>query len=164
MNWIEQITNLLVEADKIAVENGVDNLFYNEMYIELNAASKLGHLWSAHTQGGDALEPGTNKPTEYKFINERSKSKGSFQFHWLSNHKMNELRKTDNMYFGLRDGVNINKIYKLPTSVLIPHIEQKATNSDKTDGHKSFSLKNILNMGAELVYESKKEEVLDEEN
>lgn len=37
MNWIEQITNLLVEADKIPVENGVNNLFYNEMYVELIA-------------------------------------------------------------------------------------------------------------------------------
>jgi len=160
MNWIEQITNLLVEADKIAVENGVNNLFYNEMYVELIAASKLGHSWSAHTQGGDAIEIETNKPTEYKFINERSKSKGSFQFHWLSNDKMNELKKTENMYFGLRDGVNINKIYKVPTSVLLPLIAEKATNSDKTDGHKSFSLANIQKLGAELVYESVQEETL----
>jgi hypothetical protein len=125
------------------------------MYIELIAASKLGHSWSAHTQGGDAFEFGTNKPTEYKFINERSKSKGSFQFHWLSNDKMKELEKTENMYFGTRNGVSINKIYKLPTSVILPSIAAKATGSDKTDGHKSFSLANIEKMGAALVYESK---------
>jgi hypothetical protein len=154
-NWKEQIANLLLEADRIARENGVDNLFYNEMYIELLAADKLGHEWSSHTQGGDALEVETNKPTEYKFINERNKSKsGSFQFHWLSNDKMEELGKTENMYFGLRDGVKINKIWKLPTSTILPLIAERASGSDKTDAHKSFSLKKIIKLGGELVYEN----------
>lgn len=154
MEWIEKITELLLEADAIARKNGVENLFYNEMYIELIAANKLGHSWASHTQGGDAVEIEINKPTEYKFINSRSKQEGSFQFHWLSNDKMDELNKTENMYFGVRDGVQIKQIYKLSTNVILPLIAEKATGGKGINGHKSFSLSKIKKMGAELVYES----------
>jgi hypothetical protein len=154
MEWIEKITELLIEADTIARKNGVENLFYNEMYIELIASNKLGHSWTSHTQGGDAVETEINKPTEYKFINGRNKQTGSFQFHWLSNDKMDELNKTENMYFGIRDGVQIQQIYKLSTNVILPLIAEKATGSKEINGHKSFSLSKIKKMGAELVYES----------
>ena len=156
MSYVEKIVQLLSEADKIAKENGISNLFYNEMFMELFAAQKLGHNWNPHTQGKDATEPEQNSPTEYKFINLRNKNKGSFQFHWLSNDKMDELSKTENMFFGLRDGVDIIEIYKLPTTKILPLIAEKATGSKKTDGHKSFSLKQIKELGAELVYENKK--------
>ena len=152
MTWIEQITNLITEADKIAKDNGVENLFYNEMFMELIVASKLGHTWTPHTQGGDAHEADTQSPTEYKLINVRSKSAGSYQFHWLSNDKMSELSKTQNMYFGRRDGVELLEVYKVPTSTILPLIAEKATGSDSIDGHKSFSHKKILELGGELVY------------
>lgn len=152
MTWVDQITNHLLAAEKIARENGVKNLYYNEMFMELIMASKLGHTWESHTQGGDAIESGTNKPTEYKLINVRSKSPGSYQFHWLSNNKMAELSKTENMYFGKRDGVDIVEIYKLSSSVLLPLIAEKATGTDSTDGHKSFAHSTIKKLGAELIY------------
>ena len=153
MNWINQISDLLIQADKIAKDNGVDNLFYNEMFMELIMASKLNHSWVSHTQGGDAVEPDSKAPTEYKLINVRSKSPGSYQFHWLSNDKMNELSKTQNMYFGKRDGVEILEVYKVPTPVILPLIAEKATGTDSIDGHKSFSHKKILELGGELVYQ-----------
>jgi hypothetical protein len=152
-DWIKEIYTLVNEADKIAKENGIDNLFYNEMFMELIMASTLGHNYESHTQGGDAIEPETNAPTEYKLINIRNKSgNGSYQFHWLSNDKMQELSKTKNMYFGLRDGVEIIEVLRLPTSVILPIIEQKATGSDSIHGHKSFAHSTIKKLGGEIVY------------
>ncbi len=154
-NWINKIVEHLLEAEKIASENGVDNLFYNEMFMELIMASKLDHTWESHTQGGDAIENDTNKPTEYKFINTRNKSgSGSYQFHWLSTDKMNELSRTENMYFGLRDGIRIVEVLKLPTNVILPIIAEKATNSDSINGHKSFAHSTIKKLGGEIVYKS----------
>ena len=156
MEWIKKISELLNEADTIAKQNGINNLFYNEMFMELIMASKLGHDYESHTQGGDAKEPNTNAPTEYKLINLRNKSGGgSYQFHWLSNDKMEELGKTENMYFGLRDGIELVEILKLPTSVILPIIEQKATGSDSIHGHKSFAHSTIKKLGGEIVYKKK---------
>lgn len=153
MNWIEKISKLLGEADKIAKENGIDNLFYNEMFMELIMASTLSHIYESHTQGGDAKEPNTDKPTEYKLINIRNKSGGgSYQFHWLSNDKMEELSKTENMYFGLRDGIELIEVLKLPTSTILPIIAEKATGSDSIHGHKSFAHSTIKKLGGEIVY------------
>jgi len=151
MEWIEQIKTHLSEADRIAKENGVPNLFYNEMFLELIAAQALGHQWKPHTQGGDAYETETS-PTEYKFINLRNKTAGSFQFHWLSENKMKKLQSYDNMFFGVRDGVEIQEIWKLSSDKILTMIEEKATGTKKINGHKSFSLDKIKELGAEQVY------------
>ena len=156
-NWINQISELLVMADSIARDNNVDNLFYNEMFMELIMADKLGHNWESHTQGGDAIEVASNKPTEYKIINLRNKSgTGSYQFHWLSNDKMRELSKTENMYFAKRDGIEIVEVLKLPTKTILPLIAEKATGSDSIHGHKAFAHSTIKKMGGEIVYTNKK--------
>lgn len=153
MSWVDEIVECLASADKIAGENGIDNLFYNEMFMELVMASKLEHKFEAHTQGGDAIEPDTGKPTEYKLINTRNKSGGgSYQFHWLSNSKMDELRKTENMYFGRRDGVELVEVLRLPSSVILPLIEEKATGTDSIHGHKGFAHSTIRKLGGEIVY------------
>tara|TARA_R110000851_G_scaffold7749_5_gene29815 strand:+ start:525 stop:1010 length:486 start_codon:yes stop_codon:yes gene_type:complete len=153
MTWVDEIVECLASADKIAGENGIDNLYYNEMFMELVMASKLEHKFEAHTQGGDAIEPDTGKPTEYKLINTRNKSGGgSYQFHWLSNAKMDELRKTENMYFGRRDGVELVEVLRLPSSVILPLIEEKATGTDSIHGHKSFAHSTIRKLGGEIVY------------
>lgn len=155
MTWVIQISNLLKEADKIARENNINNLFYNEMFMELIMAATLGHNYRSHTQGCDAIEPISEKPTEYKLINVRNKSGGgSYQFHWLSNDKMEELAKTENMYFGLRDGVNLVEVLKLSTSVILPLIAEKATGTDSIHGHKSFSHSTIKKLGGEVVYKT----------
>lgn len=72
----------------------------------------------------------TNKkrPVEYKAINERSKSgKGSFQFHWLSENKIKGYAETEDMYFAIRDGVTLKKIYQVPTTDVIPYLKSKST-------------------------------------
>jgi hypothetical protein len=150
-NWIKQISELLEQADSIARKNNVDNLFYNEMFMELIMADKLGHTWESHTQGGDAVE--NQKPTEYKLINLRNKSgSGSYQFHWLSNDKMDELSKTENMYFAKRDGIVIKEILKLETDAILPLIAEKSTGSDSIHGHKSFAHSTIKKLGGKVVY------------
>jgi hypothetical protein len=158
-DWKVKVIELIVEADRIANENGVRHLFYNEQFMELITAQKLGHLWEPHTQGPDGLESETKKPTEYKHINLRSKNKGSFQFHWLSNKKMQKIKETENIFCGVRDGATLLEVYKIPTKKLLPLLEEKATGSKKINGknkgHKSFSLEQIIDLGGELVYKLK---------
>ena len=150
-NPLNKIHQHILEAQKIAQEElGVTNIFYNEGFVEAFMADQLGHKWNAETQGGDAYEQ-DGTPTEYKAINTRSKSNGSFQFHWLSNNKRKSLKQTNNMYFGMRDGVTVNDIYKLPTSSLIERIEDKCTKSRSTNGHVSFSMNQIMKMNPEKV-------------
>jgi hypothetical protein len=123
-NKIEKIYSLLKEAEDIAMSEGYGNIFYNEQFIELFIANKVGETWNSETQGGDAFDSEGN-PTEYKAINMRSKAKGSFQFHWLSESKIEKLKQTKTMKFVIRDGITIKEIYELPTSALIGLIEEK---------------------------------------
>tara|TARA_R110002050_G_scaffold294725_1_gene452807 strand:- start:83 stop:550 length:468 start_codon:yes stop_codon:yes gene_type:complete len=150
-NPLNKIHQHLLEAQRIAKDElGVTNIFYNEAFIEAFMADKLNHKWNSDTQGGDAYEQ-DGTPTEYKAINTRSKSKGSFQFHWLSDNKSESLKQTNNMYFGIRDGVTVNNIYKVPTSSLIERIEEKCTKSKSTNGHVSFSMNQIMKMNPDRV-------------
>tara|TARA_Y100000004_G_scaffold190669_1_gene248159 strand:- start:471 stop:947 length:477 start_codon:yes stop_codon:yes gene_type:complete len=147
---IEKIYSLLKEAEDIAMSEGYGNIFYNEQFIELFIADRLGETWNKETQGGDAFDSEGN-PTEYKAINMRSKSAGSFQFHWLSEAKIEKLKQCKTMKFVIRDGVTIKEIYELPTSKLIGLIEEKSMDNT-IHGHKSFSLQNIIDMGAEKIF------------
>ena len=143
MTSLQKINNLLREAERIAeYELGVTNIFYNEAFVEAFMADQLGHRWNVDTQGSDAYEP-DGTPTEYKAINVRGKYKGTFQFHWLSENKMDKLRTTKNMYFAIRDGVELKEVYSVPTDKLIDKIQEKATNSKSTNGHISFTLEQI---------------------
>jgi len=152
MNSLDKIHHHLMEAERIALEElNISNLFYNEAFVETFMADKLNHTWNKQTQGGDAFET-DGTPTEYKAINTRSKSKGSFQFHWLSDNCVNKFRNTNNMYFANRDGVTINEIYRVSTDQLLDKIEEKATKSKSTNGHVSFSLNQIKQMDPEQVY------------
>ena len=97
MEAIKQIQSLLQEAEQIAKDElGLDNIFYNERFVEMFMANHLGHEYGNNTQGGDALDA-TETPTEYKAINLRSKSKGTFQFHWLSKNKIKKYAQTLNL-------------------------------------------------------------------
>ena len=143
MSPLQKINSLLKQAEKIAEEElGITNIFYNEAFVEAFIADELGHEWNTKTQGGDAFEP-DGTPTEYKAINVRGKYKGTFQFHWLSENKMEKLRNTKNMYFAIRDGVQLKEVYSVPTEKLIDKIQEKATNSKSTNGHISFTLEQI---------------------
>ena len=151
---VKQIHSLLVEAESIAKkELDLDNIFYNERFIELFMSDKLGHVYGNNTQGGDALEADINKPTEYKAINTRNKTKkGSFQFHWLSENKIKKYKETENMYFCVRDGVTIKDIYKVPTEKVSPYLDKNATGSKDISGHASFSVEKLITeLGAKKV-------------
>ena len=152
MSALDKIQQHLQAAEQIAKDElGVNNIFYNEAFIETFMASRLDHTWNPETQGGDAFES-DGTPTEYKAINTRSKSNGSFQFHWLSDNCVDKLRNTNNMYFARRDGVTISEIYRVPTPELMDKIEEKCTKSKSTDGHVSFSLKQIKEMDPDKVF------------
>jgi hypothetical protein len=149
---LDKIHHHLAEAERLAADElKVTNIFYNEAFIEAFMANKLNHNWNKETQGGDAYEQ-DGTPTEYKAINTNSKCNGSFQFHWLSDNKMSKLRETRNMYLARRAGVTLSEIYKLKTPHLLDKIERKCTNSKSTDGHVSFSFKQMLDMDPERVY------------
>ena len=148
------IENLLIQVQDIANEHlGLENILYNERYIELLMANILGHEYNTNTQGGDSFEPNGDE-NEYKAINLRNKSKSSsFQFHWLSENKMEKYRSNKNVFFARRDGAKILEIYKLPMKSIILELENKKSTTGDIKGHKSFSLENILELGALKVYE-----------
>lgn len=150
---VDRIHSLLLEAEKIAKDNlDLDNIFYNERFVELFTAAELDHEYGNNTQGGDALEVDINKPTEYKAINTRSKGTGSFQFHWLSENKIKKYRQTENMYFIMRDGVTPKEIYQVSTEKIMPYLDKNATGSKDIDGHSSFTIdKLITELGAVKV-------------
>jgi hypothetical protein len=153
---IKKIEKLLQEAEKIAKEElELDNIFYNERFIELFAAAKLNHLYGNDTQGGDAFEPDIKKPTEYKAINLRNKGKNaSFQFHWLSTKKVNKYKQTDNMYFIVRDGVTIQKIYKVKSKEVFPFIDKNSTGSASINGHVGFNENKVIDiLKGKVIYE-----------
>ena len=159
MEAIKKIQALLVEAQQIAKDEfDLDNIFYNERFIEMFMANHLGHEYGNNTQGGDALdESGT--PTEYKAINMRNKGKsGTFQFHWLSENKIEKYAQTNNMYFAVRDGVTIQKIYEVPTNIIMPVLEAKSTGGKSINGHAGFNENKLIKtFNAKLVYDSEKE-------
>ena len=155
MEAIKKIQSLLEEAQQIAKDEfDLDNIFYNERFIEMFMANHLGHEYGNNTQGGDALDI-TKPPTEYKAINLRNKSKtGTFQFHWLSDNKIKKYAQTNHMYFAVRDGVTIEKIYEVPTEVIMPILESKATGGKSINGHAGFNENKLIKeLKATLVYE-----------
>jgi hypothetical protein len=57
------------------------------------------------------------------------------------------------MYFIGRNGIDIEWIYSIPSDNVLPLIEEKSTGDKTTNGHKSFSIKQLINLGAELRYQ-----------
>ena len=156
MTSVSKIQKLLEEAQQIAKnELGLENIFYNERFIELFIADKLGHEYGNNTQGGDAYDTNKKRPVEYKAINERSKSgKGSFQFHWLSENKIKGYAETEDMYFAIRDGVTLKKIYQVPTTDVLPYLKSKSTGSKSIHGHWGVNEKKLIEqLKAKLVYQ-----------
>ena len=140
----------LEEIEEMANELGISDYFRNKKFIEVNAANMLGHDWASKPYGADAYEMINNieYPTEYK----AAKEGGSFQFHWLSENKMNKIKETQNCYFLVTEGVKILSIYTIPTENILDEINEKATGSKSIGGHKSFSLKKLISLGAMQVH------------
>lgn len=167
-NVIDCIKSHIIEAQYLATGIGVENLFYNEQYVELLMASLLKHDYNTKTRGADARNEIGSK-MEYKSINlnSLSESSGSFQFHWISKDKLASYLATESVFFSLREGADIKEIWYLPMSVIYPDLEAKYLEAEgkrsilmngginkkkNTDAHKSYSLSTIKKMGAEKVY------------
>ena len=59
------------------------------------------------------------------------------------------------MYFAVRDGVTIKKIYEVPTDIIMPVLEAKATGGKSIHGHAGFNEKKLIQtFNAKLVYDS----------
>jgi len=127
-------------------ENGIGDVLYNQKYLELLAAEKHGVSYNPEPQGPDAYNPITKGHIEIKCCREG----GSWQFHWLSNNKMQKLRDTEQMILAVHDGYRIIRSYQLMPSECskLKHlIESKATGTASISGHKSFSEKQLKKLG-----------------
>jgi hypothetical protein len=152
---VDKMKQHLLEVEKIAKEElGIDNVLYNERYMEILIADVLGHSYNLDTQGGDAYEADIQKETEYKSINLRNKSGGgSFQFHWLSDNKMEKYSSNENVYCVERDGVTIKEILKVPMSKILKELVSKSSGSKSISAHKSFSKKSLIKKyNAETIF------------
>jgi hypothetical protein len=155
MSEIKNLEKHLKAIEKISKSLGIKDIFRNKKFIEVLAAQKLGHRVNPSPGGADAWEyiDDVEYPTEYKSC-DCSTGKGSFQFHWLSNNVMDSYRETLNIYFIGRNGIDIEWIYSIQIDKILPLIEEKATGGKSTNGHKAFSIKQLINLGAELRYEN----------
>lgn len=60
------------------------------------------------------------------------------------------------MYFAIRDGITILKIYKVTTKKIMPLVDKNATGSKDISGHAGFSERTLIDkLGAKLVYPAK---------
>jgi hypothetical protein len=140
---IDEMRHLLSRVYEIADELGYDNIFYNEGFAELLLAEKLGHTWNHKTQGPDAWLPNM-QTAEYK----TAKPGGSFQFHWLSEKKMEKIQEIDWVYFAVREQLTFSNIKRIPMSSLLPLLE-KSSALQGGSTHRSFSQTEIVQLGAE---------------
>lgn len=164
--FVEYLILCLTEAQEMSDSIGVKNLFYNERYVELIMAHLLGHTYNSNIRGHDAFDH-NGDPVEYKSINLVSTNKGSFQFHWLSENKLNSYNEVKDVYFALRNDIIIEEIWKLSMDVIFKDLQKKFLKGEQQrfflndigvhklkniDAHKSYSLNKIQYLGAELVY------------
>ena len=69
MSTVSKIQSLLEEAQQLAKDElGLENIFYNERFIELFIADKLGHEYGNNTQGGDAFDTNPKLVLERKYF------------------------------------------------------------------------------------------------
>lgn len=123
------------------LQNNINDILYNQKYLELLAAQRHGLIYNPEQQGADATFPNGDE-VEIKCCKEG----GSWQFHWLSNNKMDKIRRTTHLLFAIHDGYSIVRSYLVPTSRVLGLIEQKATGTANIGGHKSFSEKQLRKM------------------
>ena len=148
--FILHIENAMKEIITIFKDLGVKNPFHNSKWLEVIASLRLKQRCNVGTQGNDAID-NENNEVEHKSILGRS---ASFQWHWLSDSKIQKISQTSIHCFSIRNEETemIDEIYKLETSKLLPLIKEKATNSKKISGHKSLSLQQIKDLGAKSIW------------
>lgn len=146
---IEEMKAHLAKALSIAGELGIFNLLYNEAYMAVLVAQKLGHRYNIKTQGFDAYTQ-KDEGVEYKTIskdmklNPPSYAERSFQFHWISDKKAAKYKSTKYCYCIWRSGVEIEKIIEIDMSIMIKKIEDASQNKiGEIGAHCSFSPKDI---------------------
>ncbi len=145
---------------------GIKNLFYNEGYVDLLTADKLGHVYNHATQGPDGYGK-EGEWCEYKTINAKGKDGegfpfwkgGTFQFHWLSRTKIEKYSQTTKFFFTLRDGADICEVWSLDNKDIFPLLRKKAEEKGtlvegkkKINAHLSFTLEQIKALGARREY------------
>jgi hypothetical protein len=140
---IDEMKKLLSRVYELADDLGYDNIFYNEGFAELLLADKLGHTWNHKTQGPDAWLPNM-EAAEYK----TAKPGGSYQFHWLSEKKMQRIKEIQWVYFAVRDRLTFTNIRRIRMDKLVPLLEQSSAIKGGSS-HRSFSQTEIAILGAE---------------
>lgn len=166
-NGVAYICYHLQRAQGMAYYLGVKNLFYNEQYVELIVADLLGHTYNINTRGADAHD-NLGDAVEYKSINLSTTVNGSFQFHWLSESKLESYKKVKDVYFALRYDSIIDEVWRLPMSIIFTDLIEKYERAEakrlvlnkikgihknkNIDAHKSYSLNKIKKLGAICVY------------
>jgi len=164
---VKALSMKIREAEYIAEQYlSINNLFYNEQYMEVVISDLLGHEYNNHTQDPDAFNQ-DGEWVEYKSINisgcEQSDIRNkSFQFHWISANKIENYRKLKDIYFIVRHNSKPLEIYKLDASVILPDLETafnkaeieriKLDKKKNINAHKSYSLEAVKKLGAELIY------------
>lgn len=126
-------------------DNSIEDVLYNQKYLEIMAAERHGMIYNPNTQGADATNPITGGDVEIKCCREG----GSWQFHWLSKNKMEKLKKTETIILAVHNNYEIVRSYKLDStkcSQIKTLIEQKSTGTSSIGGHKSFSEKQLKKM------------------
>lgn len=162
---IKEFNAAFATIRKIAKKYNYGNILYNEGYLPVMVCNLLKIKYNT-TQDPDAFD-GLDW-VEIKSINTNSKSgKGSFQFHWLSKEKVLKYKKTKYILFVVRFDEDIIEIYKLDTKKIINDlikIQEISENKrsiledagiikrKNIDGHKSYSIKKIKELGAELIW------------
>lgn len=151
---LHKIEKRLEEIQHLSTNLGIKDIFRNKKFIEILAAKKLGHKWNDKPYGADAYEmiDGKEYPTEYKSSQDNGSGPGSFQFHWLSENKMEKIKKCKNIYFIIVNGVTISEVYRISTSKILYLISEKSSGSISIHGHKSFHLPQLISLGAERIF------------
>jgi hypothetical protein len=140
---VDEMRQLIARVYEIADSLGYDNIFYNEGFAEFLLAEKLGHHWNHKTQGPDAWLPNM-EAAEYK----TAKPGGSYQFHWLSEKKMQRMLEIKWVYFAVREKLTFTNIRRIEMKKLIPLLEQSSSINGGSS-HRSFSQTEIAILGAE---------------
>lgn len=123
-------------------DNSIEDVLYNQKYLEIMAAERHGMIYNPNTQGADATNPITGGDVEIKCCREG----GSWQFHWLSKNKMEKLKRTETIILAVHNNYEILRSYKLDSTrcdQIKILIEQKSTGTSNIGGHKSFSEKQL---------------------
>ncbi len=143
---IANIRKKINEIYELADELDLGNIFYNEGFLELFLAEDLGHTWNKKTQGADAFDE-VGHPVEYKM---RSNEDGSFQFHWLSDNKMEKLKSNERVYFATRNRTDFWEVYSIEMELILPTLNESRKSAGGS-GHRTYSLQQLLDMGAVRV-------------